>query len=481
MKKVLVFLIISTLLLCFAYAADIDFKDISDNHWAREYVYKIVELGVTRGYPDGTFRGKNTLNRYEIAVFLAKLAESLESKIDNKVANLQSDNADKLLEELRAELKDVKADIKNASSKTIGSVDGWSINGKVTGKARINYLTTDDDGPRSKQVLQRGNLEITKALPNDASFTLMYDTDYMDFDGTQDLPIDKALSVIAKFKVDDIEGLPFDVEISSGPGLAEDKIGDPIVGVEDMVKLSTTLYGFDVLAAYIQMSASTTLLKGEVKTSLPIEYLGPTDIKVGLFDYFTGLNPFDDEDNARDIQAYVEVNTLPVERIGAGVSFILGEGFESEKLAMGAELKVNDYWKTGTYIHSTIYTYGEEFFDSVLTGELDEYQALKINAYGKWIGLNGVSKEGFIGSDFAIAVTQKIDEKVSLFGGLWLPFTKTFEDSIFTKFKIGVDYAINNNISVKSYYSNASYSDGAIVGLNDTSSDFLDVTVSMIF
>ncbi len=46
------------------------FSDVPDDHWAARSIYNVVRLGVTRGYPDGTFRGNLTINRYELMVFL---------------------------------------------------------------------------------------------------------------------------------------------------------------------------------------------------------------------------------------------------------------------------------------------------------------------------------------------------------------------------------------------------------------------------
>ena len=71
------------------------FKDVSRNHWAASSVNDLVKLGVTQGYPDGTFRGGSKISRYETAVFLAKLATSRQ---DKTAVN------EKILSELRAEV-----------------------------------------------------------------------------------------------------------------------------------------------------------------------------------------------------------------------------------------------------------------------------------------------------------------------------------------------------------------------------------------
>ena len=61
-------------------------KDVPDDHWAAAAVYDLVNLGVTKGFPDGTYRGNKPINRYEIAIFLSKLAKSIGT--DNLKADI---------------------------------------------------------------------------------------------------------------------------------------------------------------------------------------------------------------------------------------------------------------------------------------------------------------------------------------------------------------------------------------------------------
>ncbi|MFH1361561.1 MAG: S-layer homology domain-containing protein [bacterium] len=78
MKKILAFVLLASLIMCLPAAAATEFKDMASDHWAAPYVYDLVKKGVTGGFPDGTFRGNEKLSRYETAVFLSKLAKSLE-------------------------------------------------------------------------------------------------------------------------------------------------------------------------------------------------------------------------------------------------------------------------------------------------------------------------------------------------------------------------------------------------------------------
>jgi S-layer homology domain len=49
------------------------FSDIPAKHWAEEAVNRMVAEGIVNGYPDGTFRGNNTVNRYEVTSMFDRL------------------------------------------------------------------------------------------------------------------------------------------------------------------------------------------------------------------------------------------------------------------------------------------------------------------------------------------------------------------------------------------------------------------------
>lgn len=48
-----------------------DFTDVPPKYWAYDYVMKLADNGITKGYPDNTFRPANKITRAEVAVFLA--------------------------------------------------------------------------------------------------------------------------------------------------------------------------------------------------------------------------------------------------------------------------------------------------------------------------------------------------------------------------------------------------------------------------
>ena len=55
------------------------FSDVPLDHWAYNAVNKLAEQGLIEGYPNGTFKGKQPLTRYEFAQALARLMDRVES------------------------------------------------------------------------------------------------------------------------------------------------------------------------------------------------------------------------------------------------------------------------------------------------------------------------------------------------------------------------------------------------------------------
>ncbi|MEP6753941.1 MAG: S-layer homology domain-containing protein [Chthonomonadales bacterium] len=49
------------------------FKDADPNHWAQSALDNLQKLGILTGYPDGFFRGRRTMTRYELAVAVDRM------------------------------------------------------------------------------------------------------------------------------------------------------------------------------------------------------------------------------------------------------------------------------------------------------------------------------------------------------------------------------------------------------------------------
>lgn len=95
------------------YAASASFSDVPAKHWAYDAVAKLANAGLIQGYDDGTFRGDKSMNRYEIAILVAKAMDRYE-KADE--ANMQL--IDKLSAEFASELNRMGARLAKVEAKT---------------------------------------------------------------------------------------------------------------------------------------------------------------------------------------------------------------------------------------------------------------------------------------------------------------------------------------------------------------------------
>lgn len=177
-KKTLVSAITAALVVGAAsttFAAANPFSDVPADSWAYDAVTTLAADGVIDGYPDGTYKGQNTMTRYEMAQIVAramaktdlekadkalvdKLAAEFAEELDNlgvRVADLEkkSDNV-KFGGELRYRYYDIDRDSRLGGDETHNKVlfrlepkayignTGWTAN------TRIDYemdLSSDED------------------------------------------------------------------------------------------------------------------------------------------------------------------------------------------------------------------------------------------------------------------------------------------------------------------------------------------------
>ncbi|MBI4870745.1 MAG: S-layer homology domain-containing protein [Candidatus Riflebacteria bacterium] len=53
------------------------FRDVPPDHWAFQDIEKLAKEGLIEGYPDGTFKGKKVVTRYDLAVVVAKMLDRI--------------------------------------------------------------------------------------------------------------------------------------------------------------------------------------------------------------------------------------------------------------------------------------------------------------------------------------------------------------------------------------------------------------------
>ena len=78
------------------------FPDVSENHWAYEYVSKLAGNGILKGYPDGEFKGDRMMTRYEFATIVYRIVQSGLGSTDPELS--------RLVKEFSPELKYIRID-----------------------------------------------------------------------------------------------------------------------------------------------------------------------------------------------------------------------------------------------------------------------------------------------------------------------------------------------------------------------------------
>ena len=72
MKKTICFITASLIIVGMNYSQA--FSDVSEKHWAKGAIDKMVEQGVISGYTDGTFQPSRNLSKIESLILLSKIA-----------------------------------------------------------------------------------------------------------------------------------------------------------------------------------------------------------------------------------------------------------------------------------------------------------------------------------------------------------------------------------------------------------------------
>ena len=83
MKKLYIVFILAVLVTLTSQVLANPFSDVPFSHWAYDAVKNLTDKGIMIGMPDGTFKGEKGVNRYQLAVTLARALEKLPSMKGN--------------------------------------------------------------------------------------------------------------------------------------------------------------------------------------------------------------------------------------------------------------------------------------------------------------------------------------------------------------------------------------------------------------
>lgn len=122
-------MVLSGLITGTALAAQNPFSDVPEDSWAYDAVSQLAADGIIDGYPDGTYKGQNTMTRYEMAQITARA-----------MAKTDLDKADKaLVDKLAAEFAE---ELDNLGVR-VSELEKKSDNVKWSGTVRYRYTDVD--------------------------------------------------------------------------------------------------------------------------------------------------------------------------------------------------------------------------------------------------------------------------------------------------------------------------------------------------
>ena len=207
MKKYSVALVVA---LVVAFAAPVlanPFSDVPFSHWAYDAVKKLTDKGIMIGMPDGTFKGEKGVNRYELAVTLARALDKLPSmkgRVDatdlRTLEKLTVEFADELallgvkVTALEDELQTVRDDIAVIKAGAPAKGCGDSCGGiKITGDAKVSIGSLKYEN------------DFTAAGAAKDDMATMYQIGF-----NFAAPIDKDISTFVRIVNDDLQGSKLD-------------------------------------------------------------------------------------------------------------------------------------------------------------------------------------------------------------------------------------------------------------------------------
>lgn len=85
--------------------AETPFEDVPEGHWAYTHVERLASMGLIQGYPDGLFKGGQSMTRYEMAEVVSKLVSLVDR---NSVSTEQAKIINELEIEFTAEIAALK-------------------------------------------------------------------------------------------------------------------------------------------------------------------------------------------------------------------------------------------------------------------------------------------------------------------------------------------------------------------------------------
>ena len=400
MKRAILIVTVFTFL--FSSPAFGQFTDVPVGHWSNKALYDLVKMGVTQGYPDGTFRGSQLMNRYEIAIFLAKLAAILETK-----KGVLSAADEKLVEEFRAEVAVLQSEFREAKD-----IPKPEVSGSVMFRFRHGN-TLSGTSEQSSRIDYRLKTRLRKDFKNGVSVQIELDTLDAGFGTETSRGIArKLLNVEGKVKFD-TRPLPITLKAAVGPAAVSHVENDPALPSENYtifvkpknsVELSTSTYGMDLSLAYVIRYPTVS---GEVRVHEITATTGFTVFHVPLFNklrfYLTPRYLYTQDGSlgaSQDVRGEMKIEVIPSSKFKTKLLYGTGSSSGGDNSYINIGFTLNDIWGTGTFIVFEGHSVGSNYRIT----NFDKYEFVYLNLFDKLI-LDGTS-------DISIKIIQNINDRL---------------------------------------------------------------------
>jgi len=189
------------------------FRDVAESHWAYTAVYDLIKLGITQGYPDGTFRGDKKISRYEMAMFVSRL-EKLVVKLYLQADESRKEELEKKRKEIKEELDKLKAEIEELKKPPEKRPEF----GMFLSRLRVGNLTSGGSvftspslGPRLDYRLMASG---KKAINDQVELKVNFDTMDMGWGGGRGGFAQELIDLEGNIKLGDI----YKIKLTVGPG-----------------------------------------------------------------------------------------------------------------------------------------------------------------------------------------------------------------------------------------------------------------------
>ncbi|HAR63336.1 MAG: hypothetical protein DKM50_10585 [Candidatus Margulisiibacteriota bacterium] len=300
----LLFIILALICLTTPVGA-LTFTDIPEGHWARNAVYGIVRYGITQGYPDLTFQGTATINRYELASYFWNYIQANEAKKKNTEIEKSTLVADKLAEELKDEMYRIRTELAAIKKLKEPAPPASTIKTEFSFGTRGRFSNIFEDKLESKLYENRFTAQISNQINSNTSFFALYDSHWLDI--TSKNVFNTLENVDAKMSTSFDIGMPspLTVTITSGPGYNINKYNH----FANQLSLSTSITGF-VIETNHQQNYNALKLSFKVQDTI----VGTIDAKLTGELYNKSINTFKASDS-QSMKTALNLNFAPTKQL----------------------------------------------------------------------------------------------------------------------------------------------------------------------